>query len=472
VNASTTDTNKTASLGDGTYYWRVASCDDAGCTYSANQSLVVDATSPVISITFPHNGTQINNSFFTSTISITESHLDTCRYNLTNSTSVVSSGSWENTTSKSITFTSLISDDHQIAVSCNDTLGLQGDAEVDFTVNDTTVTGINITESQSGTNPVTVTFTVYSNEPAVCKGDGTSYYGQDLNYSVLIYDMTTSDGLVHTYDHEFSEDISSYFYAKCNDSNGNVMEDAEWEWFVVDVTETTNDGGSSGGGGGAYYYYDDEENYTVPEEEPVEVPETRELSAATETDSTEGAFSVVGGKGTVTVTDSNLAITEISIDEDKEFAVEIKKIPYVVDAPKLNNTYQYLEIGSDLTDFKGKIRFRVPKSWVMEGNFTDVNLYIFEEDAWKELSTKFIEGDDQYAVYEAKTESFGYFAIVGEEGLHLGTGVKNIVGGAVAWLKGHNPFDFELSRTKKILIGLGASILALFVIYLVISRKD
>jgi len=108
--ASYIDSNYITGISDNVWYWNYKSYDFAGNVYtSPNNTLTIDATNPVVSITSPENNTFSSNNWFAISTSVTEINFKNITYNLYNSTSLVNSTNYL-TNINSINWTSLLSE--------------------------------------------------------------------------------------------------------------------------------------------------------------------------------------------------------------------------------------------------------------------------------------------------------------------------------------------------------------------------
>jgi PGF-pre-PGF domain-containing protein len=94
--------------------------------------------------------------------------------------------------------------------------------------------------------------------------------------------------------------------------------------------------------------------------------------------------------------------------------------PEGIPTPTSQNTYMYLsittnQIGSNFTG--AVIEFKVEKSWFKYYNIDEksIKLLRYYDGEWIELETTEISDDGTYKYYEAETEGFSTFAIVGTE---------------------------------------------------------
>ena len=109
----------------------------------------------------------------------------------------------------------------------------------------------------------------------------------------------------------------------------------------------------------------------------------------------------------------NLDNVQITLKEDDD-------PPEGIPTPSSQNTYMYLSITTNQieSNFTGAvIEFKVEKSWFIYYNIneTSIKLLRYNNGQWAELETIEVSDDGTYKYYEAKTEGFSTFAIVGTE---------------------------------------------------------
>lgn len=124
----------------------------------------------------------------------------------------------------------------------------------------------------------------------------------------------------------------------------------------------------------------------------------------------------------------SIKITSFKDIRDFLFKVrELDKTPYGI--PKLNNTYQYIEINtvnlSDNLISEAIIKFEVNKSWLTKNNF-NISMYRYANNKWNKLKTEKVYEDNKSVYYEAETPGFSYFAIAGEITEKLQKSIKPI----------------------------------------------
>jgi PGF-pre-PGF domain-containing protein len=120
----------------------------------------------------------------------------------------------------------------------------------------------------------------------------------------------------------------------------------------------------------------------------------------------------------------NLENVQITLKEDDD-------PPEGVSTPTSKNIYMYLSINTnqDESNFtEAIIEFKVEKSWFKYYNIDEASIILlrFHDGKWVELKTTEISDDGTYKYYEAKSEGFSTFAIVG-------TKIKSIVQPSINW---------------------------------------
>jgi len=136
---STQFSSNLSSLGDGTYTYLAFGTDSGGLVgVSPIQSLIIDTTSPSVTITAPANGTYIGGDVQSFTAAISESNLDSVIFSFDNSTGndfnltpVNTSGSWN----VDVSISSLVEGEHLMTVIAVDLAGNSNASEhIQFSV--------------------------------------------------------------------------------------------------------------------------------------------------------------------------------------------------------------------------------------------------------------------------------------------------------------------------------------------------
>jgi PGF-pre-PGF domain-containing protein len=148
------------------------------------------------------------------------------------------------------------------------------------------------------------------------------------------------------------------------------------------------------------------------------------------------------------------ALKEIQINVNSEaqsVKVSVAKYdskPAAVSAEKTGNTYQYLQINASNVEgklSKAIVTMKVNKSWVSENSLGKEDMALFKFNGtsgqWNELPTIYSSEDSTYYYYTTELTSFSYFAI-GEKSLVSGeetaagetTGGETSVTGNLTWL--------------------------------------
>ncbi len=134
-----------------------------------------------------------------------------------------------------------------------------------------------------------------------------------------------------------------------------------------------------------------------------------------------------GTPQTLTVSGTDLGVTEITLEVSQAVTnakVTVKKLsaqPSDTSGSAGSSVYKYLQINVEnipVGAFSGviPIKFKVDKSWLVSNgiNEGDVVLRRYVSGQWQELPTRRISSDSSFALYEAETPGFSYFAIAGK----------------------------------------------------------
>jgi len=236
----------------------------------------------------------------------------------------------------------------------------------------------NKTTLSAGTTQVTIK--IQTNENATCRYSTNSSF----NFSDGT-NFTTTGGLNHSFLYTDLSNGKSYnLYYKCNDTNGNVNSNPVHHFFSV--AEKEEGGGSSGGGGGGGGY-----------------PSTSNKI-------------VVENKGAIIKIEIylNKSVSNPSLKVEQISTIKIQK-------PK-GTVYQYFNMTkrnfNNSIIKNSTIEFRVNNSWIKENGIKSVYLAKYE-NGWIKLKTELINKTENYTYYRSETNSFSYFAIVGEKEIKI-----------------------------------------------------
>lgn len=132
--------------------------------------------------------------------------------------------------------------------------------------------------------------------------------------------------------------------------------------------------------------------------------------------------------------DSDVGVKQIQIEvknEAQNVKVTVKKYdgkPAEVSVEKSGKVHRYLQIQTQNLEQeleKATIRTQIEKSWVSDNNLEKENIALFKFDEsaeeWNELTTNYVEEDDDYNYYDTELDSFSYFAL-GEKSVDAETG--------------------------------------------------
>lgn len=107
----------------------------------------------------------------------------------------------------------------------------------------------------------------------------------------------------------------------------------------------------------------------------------------------------------------SITVTGTRSDGDTPIRTEVLKgkSKNVKDVP--GKVYKYLNIipGTKNIGNNNIIKFKVPVQWLEENGIA--MLYHWDNNEWNQLSTSFVNSDDEYYYYQASTPSFSPFAI-------------------------------------------------------------
>jgi len=229
----------------------------------------------------------------------------------------------------------------------------------------------NGTSLPSGTTKTTIKIT--TDENATCRYSTIS----EFNFSDGT-NFTTTGGLNHSFLYTGLSNGKSYnLYYKCKDMSGNVNDKSVHHFFSV--AEKEEGGGTSGGGGG----------YS---------PTSNKIT--------------VENKGAIIKIEINLnkSVISPSLKVEQISTIKIQKPKGII--------YQYFNITkrnfNNSIIKNSTIEFRVNNSWIKENGIKSVYLEKYE-NGWIKLDTKVINKTENYTYYRSETDSFSYFAIVGEK---------------------------------------------------------
>jgi subtilisin family serine protease len=101
-----------------------------------------------------------------------------------------------------------------------------------------------ITSISTSTSGTTITLSLVTDETASCR-----YATSNLTYPQMSV-MSNTNGLTHSNSISYSSTTSGTYYARCNDTSGNVMNHANTTSFSIIIVSGGDIGGGGGGGGG------------------------------------------------------------------------------------------------------------------------------------------------------------------------------------------------------------------------------
>ncbi len=131
------------------------------------------------------------------------------------------------------------------------------------------------------------------------------------------------------------------------------------------------------------------------------------------------------GTNSMFITNIDVAFTELFFNTKTKFesltlTVERKNsLPASYSFPD-KTAYQYLKVdksGIKDSDMSNTIiKFRVKKLWLSDNNINESSISLLRySSGWKKQKTEMDFDDDVYHYYKSETDSFSYFAIVGEK---------------------------------------------------------
>jgi len=266
--------------------------------------------------------------------------------------------------------------DYMITYVCEDLSGNQIEENVTFTMKDTTAPEI-IELAPNGTiTSTTADIRATTDENAFCKFAMEDVAYADMNLS--FFGATK----IHTFKYNNLENDDYVFYVRCNDTGGNVMTSSGKIAFTVDSSGAVS-------------------------------------SASASVDQVS-----IGEKASFTISKTDIAVTKIDITVNADVSdatVDVKKITDTSNIKQPSKpVYQYLQITKEGISNKQidtvTVDFKVPLTWIDSNSMKsgDISLYKYTTK-WEEISTKKISEDGNYVYYEATTNGFSVFAILGQE---------------------------------------------------------
>ncbi len=269
--------------------------------------------------------------------------------------------------------TCLADGDYMAEYTCEDNASNVGEENVTFTMSDTTAPEIVLTSPNGTIEKSSTKLSVTTDEYAVCRFSESNVGYGSMNYTFIGNTKT------HTYTLGGLENKDYQFYVLCNDSNGNVMDNAEKIAFTV--------------------------------------------SSSTASSSVSHGFKTMkaGESQSFIISQTDIPVTKITVtvNEDVQAAnINVKKLSDTSSIKKPSKpVYQYIEVTKDGISnkqiAKATIDFMVPKSWLDDNGLKpeDVSLFRYTT-TWEEVPTTKISEDGNNAYYQAETTDFSVFAIM------------------------------------------------------------
>lgn len=117
---------------------------------------------------------------------------------------------------------------------------------------------------------------------------------------------------------------------------------------------------------------------------------------------------------------TNLPLTKVDVkgtrnEYDVALRVELlKDLSSKLSDKPVGTVYKYINIFTDARNDGAKISFKVENQWMRNNNIASVDLLRWTNSAWKPLNAVQTGSDSTYTYFEAVTEGFSSFAIVGK----------------------------------------------------------
>jgi len=366
-------------------------------------ALANDTSAPGITINNPLNLSTQADSFFTLNFSATEANPATtgfCNYTLKNGTTIMSADyaietdDMEQVGTKytyAKTLDELSDGIYTLKVSCKDQNAQSSSAVHTLTVADTTEPQItSIDTSSRGSQTVTVTLEVETNEDATCR-----YKTSNVAFSSM-QSMDVSGNRTHSVEIQYTTDESGTYYVRCNDTAGNIMSGTNSTTFNVNVKVAGNGGGGASTGSSSTTQF-------AKTFSKILAGETKTIDI--DKDTYDGVpFYKMQFKTENELTDSELKVKTLTAAATSTGKIEFEAYKYI----------QITETNIAQGDLTNTIVwFRVEKSWLESKGITKDNIALFRytNDAWTLQTTTLESEDSTFAYYKATTGGYSYFAI-------------------------------------------------------------
>lgn len=135
---------------------------------------------------------------------------------------------------------------------------------------------------------------------------------------------------------------------------------------------------------------------------------------------------VAGETGSWNVNSHDLGLKQLNltvINESKSVRLSISRILVLSSSipKKSGEVYRYIKIeSSNINGLDAAlIKLQIEKTWMQNNSFNqgDISLFRFDNSSseWKKINTEFDSEDSKYYYFNSETDSFSYFAIVGEK---------------------------------------------------------
>jgi PGF-pre-PGF domain-containing protein len=382
--------NFVSTQNDGNYNLTVTAYDYGGSSgNSVEDSLhyIVQTSAPTFSVSSPVDGKEYignNGSMLRLKFNVTDGNgISACWYKLSGATAI-SKTYLTNCSSGANVQLYLSSGSYELKLYSNDTLGLQSDVTVEFSVSDDTPP--KITDVTKFTGSKKVILSVNTDENATCKYDiDDSSYN---NMEILFSDNITS----HTDELELDRGSNYFYYVRCKDLSDN-SNTASIKISIIYDNSTLNESIN-------------ELNESLDESAsaiPIKKFDLGFLSA--------GMKILNINSGGIPVTD--ILLTTTGGADGIQIVVTV---PPNVSNPYAGNVYKYIEITHqalhDALISDVKIKFKVAKDWLDANKINSTEILLLRFDGgWMELNTSISKIDDEYIYYIADSPGLSSFAI-------------------------------------------------------------
>ncbi len=379
--------------------------------------LANDTVAPTINITGPTNNTnQSADSFVQVSADVWEANPNTtfCRYNITNATGNVQSGTINTTNFTNVgvrythmhNYSDLLNGTYNYTLNCTDQNQRSSiSSPRNFSIKDGTIpiiTDLNYTASGTGTSTVILILNVTTNEHANCAYNTSNlYYGNMTAFS-------TTGTLSHTTNFSFTTDNTGTLFVRCSDKNSNVMTYSNSTNYTTDVagstsTSTSTSSSSSSSSGDGFVI----EEPTIKGEKSTQLWTSIKASDTLEMSPDKEEIPITKLEATTKNKLKNVQISVIELTQAPETRRKIKTLVY---------KYAQVSRTKNLVDGvieNAEIQFKVSKEWLEKNkvNKTDIVLKRYKNSKWNNLPTKIISENNNYTIYKATTPGFSYFAI-------------------------------------------------------------